>query len=178
MDAKPWLVLILFFAVCLGAGGLGSFFTANSVRDWYPRLRKPPGTPPSWVFGPVWTTLYVLMAISAWLVWRDYRSGALPALLIFFAQLALNVAWSGIFFGSRMPGVAFFEMVILWLAIAFNIFVFYWLQPLSAAILLPVSDLGNLCGLPQLRHLAPEPQVKFCLCLKPSPFSRVCIIDT
>jgi benzodiazapine receptor len=62
VDAKPWLVLILFFAICLGAGGLGSFFTASSVRDWYPRLRKPPGTPPSWVFGPVWTTLYVLMA--------------------------------------------------------------------------------------------------------------------
>ena len=137
MDAKPWLVLILFFAVCLGAGGLGSFFTANSVRDWYPRLRKPPGTPPSWVFGPVWTTLYVLMAISAWLVWREYGRGALPALLIFFAQLALNVAWSGIFFGSRMPGVAFLEIVILWLAIAFNIFVFYGLLPIAAAILLP-----------------------------------------
>jgi translocator protein len=137
VDTQAWLVLILFFAVCLGAGGLGSFFTANSVRDWYPRLRKPPGTPPSWLFGPVWTALYVLMAISAWLVWREYRSGALPALLIFFAQLALNVAWSGIFFGSRMLGVAFFEIVILWLAIAFNIFIFYWLQPIAAAILIP-----------------------------------------
>jgi len=137
VDAKPWLVLIGFFAICLGAGGLGSFFTANGVRDWYPRLRKPAGTPPSWIFGPVWTALYVLMAISAWLVWREYGRGALPALLIFFAQLALNVAWSGIFFGSRMPGVAFLEIVILSLAIIFNCFIFYRLQPISALLLVP-----------------------------------------
>jgi benzodiazapine receptor len=137
VDAKPWLVLILFFAICLGAGGLDSFFTANSVRDWYPRLRKPAGTPPSWVFGPVWTTLYVLMAISAWMVWREYHHGALPALLIFFGQLALNVAWSAIFFGSRMPGMAFAEIVLLWLAVAFNIFIFYLLLPLSAYLLVP-----------------------------------------
>lgn len=137
MDTQPWLVLILFFAICLGAGGLGSFFTAHSVRDWYPRLRKPPGTPPGWVFGPVWTTLYVLMAISAWLVWREYHRGAFPALLIFFAQLALNVAWSGIFFGSRMPGVALAEIVLLWLSIAFNLLIFYSLLPTSALLLLP-----------------------------------------
>lgn len=137
MNAQPWLVLILFFAICLGAGGLGSFFTANSVRDWYPRLRKPAGTPPSWVFGPVWTTLYVLMAISAWLVWREYHWGARPALLIFFAQLALNVAWSSLFFGSHMPGVALAEIVLLWMAIAFTIFIFYLLLPVAAYLLLP-----------------------------------------
>ena len=130
-------MLIVFFAVCLGAGGLGSFFTASSVRDWYPKLRKPAGTPPSWIFGPVWTTLYLLMAVSAWLVWREYGRGALPAFLIFFAQLALNIAWSGIFFGSRMPGVAFVEIVILWLAILFTIFVFYFLVPLAALLLVP-----------------------------------------
>lgn len=137
MDAKRALALIVFFAICLGAGGLGSFFTASSVRDWYPRLRKPAGTPPGRIFGPVWTVLYVLMAISAWLVWREYGWGAFPALLIFFAQLALNVAWSGIFFGSRMPGVAFAEILILWLAIAFTIFVFYTLLPIAALLLVP-----------------------------------------
>jgi benzodiazapine receptor len=137
VDTQRWLMLIVFFAVCLGAGALGSFFTASSVRDWYPKLRKPAGTPPSWIFGPVWTTLYLLMAVSAWLVWREYGRGALPALLIFFAQLALNIAWSGIFFGSRMPGVAFVEIVILWLAILFTIFVFYFLVPLAALLLVP-----------------------------------------
>ena len=137
MDAKPWLGLIVFLGICLGAGGLGSFFTASGVRDWYPRLRKPEGTPPNWVFGPVWTTLYVLMAVSVWLVWRDYGWGARSALLIFFAQLALNVAWSGIFFGSRLIGVALLAIVLLWLAIAFNILVFYWLKPASAVLLVP-----------------------------------------
>ena len=137
VDAQPWLVLIVFLAICLGAGGLGSFFTASSVRDWYPRLRKPAGTPPSWVFGPVWSALYVLMAISAWLVWREYHRGARPALLIFFAQLALNVAWSGIFFGSRMPGIALAEIVLLWFAIAFTILIFLLLLPVSALLLIP-----------------------------------------
>jgi tryptophan-rich sensory protein len=137
VDAKPWLMLILFFAICLGAGGVGSFFTASSVRNWYPQLRKPAGTPPSWIFGPVWTALYVLMAISAWLVWREYGRGARPALLIFFAQLALNVAWSGIFFGSRMPAVAFAEIVLLWFAVVVNIAIFYPLKPVAALLLVP-----------------------------------------
>ena len=137
MDSKPWLVLIVFLGVCLAAGGVGSVFTATSVREWYPTLRKPAGTPPSWIFGPVWTTLYVLMAVSAWLVWRDYGWGARFALLVFFAQLALNVAWSGIFFGSRLPGVAFGEIVLLWLAVLFNLIVFYMLQPIAALLLLP-----------------------------------------
>lgn len=130
-------MLIAFLAVCLAAGGLGSIPTAKGVREWYPTLRKPPGTPPSWVFGPVWTTLYVLMAVSAWLVWRQYGWGAKPALLIFFAQLALNLAWSGIFFGARLPGLAFVEIVILWLSIAFTIFVFFWLDALAAYLLVP-----------------------------------------
>lgn len=137
MDVRPWLVLILFLAVCLGAGVLGSFLTADGARDWYPRLRKPAGTLPSWVFGPVWTALYVLMAISAWLVWREYGRGARFALAIFFAQLGLNVAWPGIFFGSRMPGVALVEIVLLWLAIVFNLFVFHMLLPVAALLLMP-----------------------------------------
>ncbi len=138
MDLKPWLILIVFLAVCLGAGGLASILTVDSVRSWYPQLRKPAGTPPSWVFGPVWTTLYVLMAVSAWLVWREYGwLGARFPLAIFFAQLALNVAWSGIFFGSRLPGVALAEIIVLWLAVLFNVVLFHWLHPVAALLLLP-----------------------------------------
>jgi tryptophan-rich sensory protein len=134
---NEWLMLLLFLAVCLAVGGLGSIPTAKSVRDWYPTLRKPRGTPPSRVFGPVWTMLYVLMAMSAWLVWRDYGWGARAALLIFCAQLALNLAWSGIFFGGRQIGFALFEIVVLWLAIVFNVFIFYRLNAVAAYLLIP-----------------------------------------
>lgn len=137
MQSTAWLALIPFLAICLGVGGLGAIVTEKGVRTWYPTLRKPPGTLPQWVFGPVWTTLYVLMAVSAWLVWRDYRWGARAALFIFLAQLALNVAWSGIFFRARRPGFALFEILILWLAILFTIFVFYPLNAVSACLLLP-----------------------------------------
>ena len=135
---KQALGLVVFLFICLGAGSLASFLTARGVREWYPNLRKPAGTPPGVVFGPVWTGLYVLMAFSAWLVWRDYGwSGGRSALLLFFGQLALNMAWSGIMFGVRMPGMAFAEILILWLAILFNIVVFHWLTPVAAMLLVP-----------------------------------------
>lgn len=138
MDEKPWLVLMLFLFICLGAGSLASFLTARGLREWYPLLRKPPGTPPGYVFGPVWTVLHVLMAISAWLVWRDFGwRGSQSALVLFCGQLALNVAWSGIFFGVRLPGVAFAEILILCMAILFNIVVFHWLTPVAAMLLVP-----------------------------------------
>jgi len=138
VEAEPWLVLILFFFITLAAGSVAALLTARGVRQWYPQLRKPRGTPSDRIFGPVWTTLYVLMAVAAWLVWRDYGwRGGRFALLVFFAQLGLNMAWSGIFFGARMPGVALAEIIVLWLAIAFNMVVFYWLTPLAACLLLP-----------------------------------------
>lgn len=78
------------------------------------------------------------MGISAWLIWREYGwSGGRSALVLFFGQLALKVAWSGVFFSARLPGVASAEIVILWLAILFNIVVFYWLLPLAAWLLVP-----------------------------------------
>jgi tryptophan-rich sensory protein len=138
LEAKPWFMLIVFLFICLGGASVASFLTARGVREWYPHLRKPPGTPPGFVCGPVWSVLYILMAVSVWLVWREYgwRGGG-SALLLFFAQLALNMAWSGIFFGARLPGVAFAEIVILWLAILFNIVVFHWLTPIAALLLVP-----------------------------------------
>lgn len=104
---KRWLALAGFIGVSMAAGVIGSFFTQQSVGTWYQTLTRPPLAPPSWVFAPVWTTLYTLMGTSAWLIWnkRD-RPGAKRLLGIFGAQLALNTAWSGLFFGLKSPGAA------------------------------------------------------------------------
>lgn len=122
--------------LCLSAAAAGGVLTAVSVGDWYRSLAKPPWTPPDWLFGPVWTALYLCMAISAWLVWR--KAGwrrARAALGLFAVQLALNAAWSGIFFGMRRPGLAFVEILALWMSIAVT-GVAFWSRSTWAALLL------------------------------------------
>src|SRR5688500_19042710 len=112
-------VFLALLAVCLVAMAVGGLLTAAGVRDWYPNLRKPAWTPPDGVFAPVWVALYALMAVAAWLVWRRVRwPGCRAALGLFAVQLALNVAWSGLFFALRSPRVAFAEILLLWCAIA------------------------------------------------------------
>ena len=115
---SKWIGLCVWIGICFGAAAIGSWFTAASVKTWYPTLRKPTGTPPAWVFGPVWSTLYVLMATAAWLVWRQRAAADVTApLALFFTQLALNAAWSVVFFGLRRPGLALLEILILLAAI-------------------------------------------------------------
>ncbi len=127
----PWLGLAAWLIVCFAVAAIGSALTATSVRTWYPGLHKPALTPPAWVFGPAWGALYAMMAVAAWLVWRPAGwSGAGSALALFAIQLALNVAWSGVFFGLKSPGPAFAEIVALWLAIAATCAAFF---PRSAA---------------------------------------------
>jgi benzodiazapine receptor len=119
-------VLLLLVAACLGTGYLGSMATAESVRDWYPTIAKPPWTPPDAVFGPVWSMLYVTMAVAAWMVWRETgptRSRA-AAFSVFGLQLALNLSWSILFFGLERPGAALAEIVLLWLAILWTVLLF------------------------------------------------------
>jgi tryptophan-rich sensory protein len=133
------IALAAFVALTFSAAGIASAFTARSVRIWYPSLRKPPGHPPASYFGPVWTVLYLLMTIAAWNVWRlgDGWSGAAPAITIFLVQLALNAAWSVIFFGLRAPGLALIEIVFLWTSILACIILFWRISIFSAALLLP-----------------------------------------
>ena len=133
--------VIQFFAaiaVCLLAALIGSAFTAPAVPTWYAALVKPALNPPAWVFGPVWTVLYLMMAVAAWLVWRanGWRL-ARGALALFAGQLALNLAWSSIFFGLRSPGWAAVEVLVLWLAIAATAGAFRPHSRLAAALLLP-----------------------------------------
>ncbi len=115
---SKWIALCISVAICFVAGAIGGWFTASSVNTWYPTLRKPAGTPPHWVFGPVWSALYAVMATAAWLIWRQRpAAGVTAALALFFVQLALNATWSFVFFGLRLPGLALLEILVLLAAI-------------------------------------------------------------
>ena len=120
-------------------GGLSGLVTAQGVRDWYPTLIKPSFNPPSWVFGPVWTLLYLMMGIAAFLVWqKGWDSGAVKVALALFAiQLILNGLWSVLFFGIRMPGLAFAELLLLWFSIGATVALFWRVSPVAGMLLLP-----------------------------------------
>ena len=130
--------LVLWVAVVFAAAAVGSALTAPAIPAWYAELRKPWFTPPSWVFGPVWSILYLMMAAAAWLVWRRGGWAAAKApLALFLAQLVFNVAWSGLFFGLRLPGAAFADIVLLWCLIAATLAAFWRVSPAAGALLAP-----------------------------------------
>lgn len=108
--------LIGFLVAVFAAAGIGGYATATSVDSWYLSLAKPPWNPPSWLFGPVWTALYIGMAVAAWLVWRERPKSERP-LIAFCIQLALNAAWSVVFFGLRSPGISLLVILALFWAI-------------------------------------------------------------
>ncbi len=132
---RAWLALVGWIVLCFGAAAIGAFFPPG---EWYQSINKPTWNPPAWVFGPVWTTLYAMMAVAAWRVWRQggfaKQRGPLG---IFLLQLALNAAWSLLFFGLKQPGIAFAEIVLLWLAIAWTIAAFRRVQRFAAWLLVP-----------------------------------------
>jgi translocator protein len=137
-SVSQWLVLALFVMICLGTAGLGAAWTNLSVGDWYATLNKPSWNPPKWVFGPVWTTLYIMMAIAAWLVWQSKGlADAWLQLLLFGVQSFLNAAWSALFFSMRNPGIAFADIVLLWFAILATIIAFGRVSNLAALLLFP-----------------------------------------
>jgi benzodiazapine receptor len=139
IGTRQVIAAALFVVVSLGAGALGGLATRRAVPEWYSQLARPAWAPPNWVFGPVWTVLYLMMGISAWLVWR--RAGGLQAaalpLALFLAQLALNTAWSVIFFGLRQPGWALLEVLALWAMILATLLAFWRIWPAAGALLLP-----------------------------------------
>jgi len=137
------LTIVIKFIVCLAltfsAALLGSLFTRNAVSDWYANLNKPIFTPPDWLFGPVWTALYLLMALSALLVWhKGLENPAVRiALALFLVQLILNALWTPLFFGLKMPLVAFIEILLLLAAIGLTIMAFTRVSIPAALLLLP-----------------------------------------
>ena len=121
----------------LAAGWIGSNFMPG---EWYASLAKPSWNPPSSVFAPVWTILYILMGIAAWLVWREAGfSGARVALSLFIVQLLLNSLWSYLFFGLHKPMVAFMEIIVLWCAILATLVGFWKVRPSAGALLIPYA---------------------------------------
>lgn len=134
---RKWLALVAWVALpLLIGGGVGGLFQPG---DWYAQLNKPDWNPPSWVFGPVWTTLYVLMGVAAWLVWErhGFNGAARTALVLFLVHLLFNAAWSALFFGLESPGLAFAEILVLWAMILTLIVLFWRLRPAAGALLLP-----------------------------------------
>lgn len=139
MEIQNFFKLIIAIVISESAGFIGSFFTTPSVAGWYTELMKPALNPPSWIFGPVWTTLFALMGIAAFLVWKRGmdRKDVRIALSIFIGQLVLNTLWSIIFFGLHSPGGALVEIVFLWLAILATIIAFAKISKPAAWLLLP-----------------------------------------
>jgi len=125
--------------VCQGAGVLGSVFTAPAIPTWYADLKKPSFNPPDWVFAPVWTTLFLLMGISLYLVWSKETPGKSKkaAVAAFAIQLSLNSLWSFLFFGLHAPLFGLLEIVVLWFFILLTLLLFYRLSRPAAFLLLP-----------------------------------------
>ena len=138
---KSWYslaTLVLSIAICLAVAGAGAVFTRGSIRNWYPLLQKPSWTPPSWLFGPVWTVLYLMMAIAAWLVWRRRGFGNVDSALgLYVFQLALNAMWSPLFFGMKNPLAGLLDIVPLWAAILATLISFWRISSAAGALLVP-----------------------------------------
>lgn len=136
---KDIVRFVVSIVVCQLAGGIGAIFTTPAIPTWYANLAKPPFQPPNWVFFPVWTTLYTLMGIAAFLVWRKGlgERRVRVALGVFVIQLVLNTAWSIIFFGLYSLFGAVIAIVFLWIAILINIVTFWRISKVAGALLIP-----------------------------------------
>ena len=127
-----WLTLVVMIVLCFAIAGQGGLATTPNIPNWYAGLAKPSWTPPGWIFGPVWSVLYLSMAVAAWLVWR--RGNAAVPMILFGIQLVFNAVWSWIFFGLHSPGAAFIDIVLLWMAIVATT-VAFWRRSTIAGIL-------------------------------------------
>lgn len=139
MNIPNWGKLLISIFVAEFIGFIGSIFTLESIPTWYVGVIKPSFSPPNWIFGPVWTTLYLLMGIAAFLIWQKGldRKDVRSALWVYRIQLILNFLWSLIFFRWHSIGGALVEILVLWIMIAANIFVFYKISKPAGYLLLP-----------------------------------------
>jgi tryptophan-rich sensory protein len=140
IDRREFLGFVAFLALCLAASAAGGLATASSVGSWYQTLAKPPFNPPDWIFAPVWTTLFFMMAVAGWRIWRrDGLRGARPALTLFAVQLVLNISWSIVFFGLRSIGAALVEVLVLLAAILATTVVFWQRDRVAGMLFIPYA---------------------------------------
>ncbi len=136
--SNPWK-LVISFLITAAAAAIGSLATGRSVETWYAHLNPTILTPPNWVFGPVWTVLYILMAVSAYLVWKKGWDNpkVKQRLVLYVEQLVLNAMWSVVFFGQHQIALALFTVVVLWFTILVTTVAFYKISKIAALLLVP-----------------------------------------
>ena len=136
---KNWVKLLIALAVPQIAGLSGVLFTDTGESSWYQQIQKPSWNPPGYIFGPVWTTLYVLMGIAFYLVWKSNAPEKVkrPAMTLWVVQLVLNFLWTLIFFGAHQLGWALVEIIVLWIAILLTIFAFARISKTAAWLMVP-----------------------------------------
>lgn len=139
MKSSDGLKLVTSVVVCEFAGVIGGIFSTSAIPTWYAGLQKPSFTPPNWLFAPAWITLYLLMGIAAFVVWRKglADSRVSVALAIFLAQLVLNALWSVVFFGLKSPLFGVVVIATLWVAILVTVLAFFKISKVAGALLLP-----------------------------------------
>ncbi len=139
MKSKSIIKLFSAVLICLGAGFVGSFFTTPEIATWYQTINKPTWNPPSWLFGPVWTTLFILMGIALFLIWQkaSHSKSAHRAVVFFLVHLLFNIFWSVAFFNLHSPFYAFIAIIVLWLMIFTLMLWFFRLDKKSGALLIP-----------------------------------------
>ncbi len=137
-NQKNFLILIGCVALCLGIGMLGGLLMGDSIKTWYPAIKRPVFNPPNWVFGPVWTILYILMGVALWLIYiSPSKTNKKFAYQIFALQLFVNFIWSGLFFGLKSLTLGLLGSQILWVLIVLTLFTFYKHSKTAAYLLIP-----------------------------------------
>ena len=146
MKIENLKLLVFSLILCLGAGAIGSLFTTPAINTWYTTLNKPIFNPPNFIFAPVWTILYILMAISLYFVLISKAKNKTLAVKLFLSQLILNILWSVLFFGLHNPLLAFLEIIILWISILLTIIYFYKISKNASYLLIPYLLWVSLAG--------------------------------
>lgn len=132
-----WLKLIISLILPQVAGGTGAYFTITSIESWYQTINKPSFNPPGWLFGPVWTTLYILMGIACYLIWKSNHPQKKPLLILYFAQLGLNALWSPAFFGMESSVLGLVVIIPLWVLIFLSVKKFKLINSWASWLMIP-----------------------------------------